>query len=217
MRSEPTRSRGGAPRKDLQDGLAEVEVRDRVELPLNPDGSAPEHAESEAGPIEGVLWRYTGGEPPEVEFDYQRMRVQVDPRGMATLGGTMTFDDLEPLPTVSGTFLLQCGVPTPTGIVKWTGVRFRDFAELLGVQEHTQEKGYCRFVGSDRYYVDESVATLMHPQVMLAWLMNDEPIPPEHGAPLRLIIPFRYGARNLKAITEIHFGTPGLPQEPLPV
>ena len=217
VRSEPTRSRDGDPRRALQDGLAEVEVRDRVEFPLNPDGSAPEHAESEAGPIEGVLWRYTGGEPPEVEFDYRRMRVQVDPRGMATLGGTMTFDDLEPLPMVSGTFLLQCGVPTPTGIVKWTGVRFRDFAELLGVQEHTREKGYCRFVGSDRYYVDESVATLMHPQVMLAWLMNDEPIPPEHGAPLRLIIPFRYGARNLKAITEIHFGTPGLPQEPLPV
>ena len=216
LRSEPRRSEAGDPRRALQDGLAEVEVRDRVEFPLNPDGSAPEHSEDEAGPIEGVLWRYTGGEPPEIEFDYRRMRVQVDPRGMATLGGTMTFDDLEPLPMVSGIFLLQCGVPTPTGIVKWTGVRFRDFAEMLGVQEPTREKGYCRFVGSDRYYVDEAVTTLLHPQVMLAWLMNDEPIPPEHGAPLRLIIPFRYGARNLKAITEIHFGTPGLPQEPLP-
>ena len=217
LRSEPTRSRARGSARALQDGLGEVEIRDRVEFPLNPDGSAIEHEESEAGPIEGVLWRYTGGEPPEIEYDYRRMSVQVDPRGMARLGGTMTFDDLEPLPRVSGVFLLQCGVPQPTGIVKWTGVRFRDFAEMLGVQGHTQEKGYCRFVGSDRYYVDEAVTTLMHPQVMLAWLMNDEPISPEHGAPLRLIIPFRYGARNLKAITEIHFGTPGLAQEPLPV
>lgn len=216
LRSESRPVTTGEPKPASQDGLAEVLVRDRVELPLNPDGSAPEHSENAAGPIEGVLWRYTGGEPPDIEFDYRRMRVEVDPRGMATLGGTMTFDDLEPLPLVSNVFLLQCGVPIPTGIVKWTGVRFRDFAEMLGVQEHTREKGYCRFVGSDRYYVDEAVTTLMHPQVMLAWLMNDEPIPPEHGAPLRLIIPFRYGARNLKAITEIYFGTPGLPQEPLP-
>lgn len=216
LRSEARRSGAEEPQRSRQDGLAEMEIRDRVELPLAADGSAPEHPESAAGPIEGVLWRYTGGEPPEIDFDYRRMRVEVDPRGMAALGGTMTFDDLEPLPRASGVFLLQCGVPTPTGIVKWTGIRFSDFAEMLGVQPHTREKGYCRFVGSDRYYVDEAVATLMHPQVMLAWLMNDEPIPPEHGAPLRLIIPFRYGARNLKAITEIHFGTPGLPQEPLP-
>ena len=56
----------------------------------------------------------------------------------------------------------------------------------------------------------------MHPQVMLAWLLNDDPIPAKHGAPLRLIIPFRYGARSLKAITEIYFGSPGLPTRPLP-
>ena len=217
LRSELRRDPAGGAEQLSQDGLGEVEVRARVEFPLNPDGSAIEHSEAEAGPIEGVLWRYTNGEPPEIEFDYRRMSVQVDPRGMARLGGTMTFDDLEPLPRVSGVFLLQCGVPTPTGVVKWTGVRFRDFAEMLGVQQHTLEKGYCRLVGSDRYYVDEAVTELMHPQVMLAWLMNDEPIPPEHGAPLRLIIPFRYGARNLKAITEIQFGTPGLAQEPLPV
>ena len=63
LRSEPTRSRARGSAPALQDGLGEVEIRDRVEFPLNPDGSAIEHAESEAGPIEGVLWRYTGGEP----------------------------------------------------------------------------------------------------------------------------------------------------------
>ena len=223
LRSEPRRGMAGELKRTSRDGLAEVQLRDRAELPLNPDGSAPEHSESEAGPMEGstdgtgnppVIWRrgLVDGEAPEIEFNYRRMRVQVDPRGLARLGGTMTFDDLEPLPLVSNAFLLQCAAPYPKGIVKWTGVRFRDFAEMLSVQEHTRGKGYCRFVASDRYYVDEAVTTLLHPQVMLAWLMNDEPIPPEHGAPLRLIIPFRYGARNLKAITEIHFGTPRLPQ-----
>ena len=55
-----------------------------------------------------------------------------------------------------------------------------------------------------------------HPQVMLAWLMNDQPIPARLGAPLRLIVPFRYGQRSIKAITEITFGTPGLQMPPLP-
>ena len=48
--------------------------------------------------------------------------------------------------------------------------------------------------------------TLRHPQVMLVWVLNDEPLPPRHGAPLRLVIPFRYGVRSVKAITEIVFG-----------
>ena len=81
-------------------------------------------------------------------------------------------------------------------------MRFADFAQALGVQPCAY---YCWFVGSDAYFVEEDMKTLMHPQVVLAWLPNDQPIPPEHGAPLRLIIPFRYGARSLKAITEIQF------------
>ena len=75
---------------------------------------------------------------------------------------------------------------------------------------------YCRFIASDRFYADEPLATLRRPQVMLAWLMNDEPIPPEHGAPLRLVVPFRYGNRSVKAITEMVFSTPGPRMPPLP-
>lgn len=44
--------------------------------------------------------------------------------------------------------------------------------------------------------------------------VDDEPIPADHGAPLRLIVPFRYGRRSIKAITEIVFGTPALPAPP---
>ena len=78
--------------------------------------------------------------------------------------------------------------------------------------------GGIQSVGADRplSFMDEAMTTLRSPQVMLAWLMNDAPIPPKHGAPLRLIVPFRYGNRSIKAITEIAFGTPSLPMPPLP-
>jgi DMSO/TMAO reductase YedYZ molybdopterin-dependent catalytic subunit len=188
--------------------LVEQNLRNLAPLPLNEDGSAPEHPESAAGAIQGrLMWR-TQGQTPPGEYDYRQMRIRVDTRGLARLRGTMTFADLEPLPRVSHTFLMQCGTPEPTGIVKWTGVRFRDFAEMLGVQPGAH---YCRFIATDRHYVDEELRTLMHPQVMLAWMMNDEPISPDHGAPLRLVVPFRYGNRSIKAITDIIMGTPGLP------
>ena len=205
-----------APPQEWPDRLVEGTPREGfpAALPLNPDGSAPEHPESAAGPItDPLMWRTPDRQTPEIEFDYEKMAIRVDTRRLARLSGTLHFSDLEPLPRVSHTFLLQCGAPNPSGVVKWTGVRFSDFADMLGLVPGVH---YCRFVASDRFYVDESVPTLMHPQVMLAWLMNDEPIPPRHGAPLRLIIPFRYGNRSIKAIQEIMFSTPGLPMPPLP-
>jgi DMSO/TMAO reductase YedYZ molybdopterin-dependent catalytic subunit len=204
------------PEEAWPDHLVEKPLRQGfpVPLPLNPDGSAPEHAESEAGPIVGrLMWRTPDRKPPPGEADYRKMAIKVDTRGLGKLSGTLKFSDLEKLPRVSHTFLLQCGAAEPHGIVKWTGVKFADFADMLGLVPGTH---YCRLVATDRHYVDEAMDTLRHPQVMLAWMMNNQPLPLEHGAPLRLVVPFRYGNRSIKGITEISFATPGLPMPPLP-
>jgi DMSO/TMAO reductase YedYZ molybdopterin-dependent catalytic subunit len=194
-------------------GLVDTKLRDASRLPLQPDGSAVEYTPQEAGTITGVLWR-TKNQTPDIEFDYRKMKIKLDARGTAKLSGTLTFGDLEKLPRHSYVTLLQCGAPTPHGVVKWTGVRFSDFAQSIGAQSFAY---YGRLVGSDAYFIDEDMKTLMHPQVILAWLLNDEPIPPQHGAPLRLIVPFRYGARSLKAITEISFtATSFAPPKPWP-
>ena len=113
----------------------------------------------------------------------------------------------------SYTTLLQCGAPQPTGIVKWTGVRFSDFAEMIGVQDPAH---YCRIISHDGYWIDEEMPTMMDTQVMLAWLMNDEPIPPINGAPLSLVIPISNRAPIRKAVSEITFGSPGLPMREPP-
>ena len=191
-------------------GLAETPLRNISSLPLKPDGSAPEYTPQEAGTITGVLWR-TKNQTPDIEFDYRKMKIKLDARGTAKLSGTLTFPDLEKLPRHSYVTLLQCGAATPRGIVKWTGVRFSDFAKSVGAQPFAS---YGRFVASDGYVIDEDMTTLMHPQVMLAWMINDKPIPPENGAPLRLVVPFRYGARSLKAIREIQFTATSFPPPP---
>jgi DMSO/TMAO reductase YedYZ molybdopterin-dependent catalytic subunit len=192
------------------DSLVDTKLRTIASPPLNPDGSAPEHSEADIKMLEGVFWKTKG--TPDIEFDYNKMKIKVDARGTANLAGTLRFSDLEKLPRHSQITLLQCGAPKPTGIVKWTGVRFSDFAKMLQAQDFA---AYGRFVSSDGYVIDEDIKTLMHPQVMLAWMINDRPIPPEHGAPLRLVVPFRYGARSLKAITEIQLTATSFPP-PLP-
>ena len=196
-----------APQQEWPDQLVEGDLRVRAELPLNSDGSAPEHAASAAGDLVGTIWRFTSGEPPtDIDYDYNNLRIKLDSRGLAKVSGTLKFSDLEALPRHSMVTLLQCGAPQPTGIVKWTGVRFNDFADMIGVAEPAH---YCRLISHDGYYIDEEMPTLRHPQVMLAWMMNDEPLPPVNGAPIRLVIPFRYGARSIKAISEITFASPG--------
>jgi DMSO/TMAO reductase YedYZ molybdopterin-dependent catalytic subunit len=162
--------------------------------------------------VEGAAAVTAQAVPPDIEFDYRRMAVKAETRGLAKLAGTLRFSDLEGLPRVTHTFLLQCGAPNPRGIVKWTGVRFADFADMLGLIPGAH---YCRFVASDRRYVDEAVASLRHPQVMLAWLVNDAPIPSRHGAtPTHHSVPLP--ELEYEAITEIVFGTPSLPMPPLP-
>ena len=198
----------------VPDKLVDTPLRNLAQLALEPDGSAHEFTEKELSALtEPLMWRFTKGQPPEIEFDYRKLKIKVDARGLAKRSGTLTFADLEPLPRRSAIHLLQCGAPNPRGIVKWGGVRFSDVANMLGVQPQAH---YCRFMASDKYWSDEDTKTLMHPQVMLVWMMNEQPLPPKHGAPVRLVIPFRYGARSIKAITEISFGGPGLPLATLP-
>ena len=210
----PSGMLGQAQEQEWPDRLVEGEPRQRSDLPLNADGSAPEHSESSADDgITGVIYRYTGGEAPDIEHDFRRATIKLNSVGLARLGGTVRFSDLESLPRHSMTTLLQCGAPVPKGIVKWTGVRFRDFADMIGVRAPAH---YCRLISHDGYFTDEEMPTMVHSQVMLAWMLNDEPLPPVNGAPIRLVIPFRYGARSIKAISEITFGSPGLPMRAPP-
>jgi DMSO/TMAO reductase YedYZ molybdopterin-dependent catalytic subunit len=132
---EHLQAQAGQPQEPWPDSLVERPRRAGfpAPLPLNPDGSAPEHPESAAGPItDPLMWRTPDRQPPDIEFDYRKMAIKVDTRGLGRLAGTLRFTDLEKLPRVSRTFLMQCGAPNPRGIVKWTGVRFSDFADMLG-------------------------------------------------------------------------------------
>ena len=55
------------------------------------------------------------------------------------------------------------------------------------------------------YYVGLDMASALHPQTLLCYEMDGEPLTTDHGAPLRLVIPVKYGIKSLKQIGTIRF------------
>jgi DMSO/TMAO reductase YedYZ molybdopterin-dependent catalytic subunit len=101
--------------------------------------------------------------------------------------------------------------------VHWAGARFADFAErykpatrdgsatdVLNKPEALVPYVSLETPDSD-YYVGLDMESALHPQTLLCYEMNGEPLSLEHGAPLRLVIPVKYGIKNIKRIGTIHF------------
>ena len=91
-------------------------------------------------------------------------------------------------------------------IMKWGGAKFSDFVAAHAPSAATQKPWVGLETPDGEYYVGLDRATAMHPQTLLAYEMNGQPLTNEHGAPLRLLIPVKYGIKNLKRIGKITFG-----------
>jgi DMSO/TMAO reductase YedYZ molybdopterin-dependent catalytic subunit len=93
------------------------------------------------------------------------------------------------------------------GNAKWTGVRLREVLDLAGVQPSATQ-----LVGRsvDGWTAGMPTAWVMDParEPMIALKMNDEPLPPAHGYPARLIVPGLYGyVSATKWLTELELTT----------
>lgn len=115
-----------------------------------------------------------------------------------------TIDQIKALPKTDLVFDFKC-VEGWDQIQHWAGVRFIDFINHFGLQNQTQ-LDYVGMETPDKgYYIGLDMPSAIHPQTILAYEMNEKPIPINHGAPLRLIIPVKYGIKNLKRIGSITF------------
>ncbi|MCA1567739.1 MAG: molybdopterin-dependent oxidoreductase [Acidobacteria bacterium] len=132
-------------------------------------------------------------------------------------GLLLTLDDIRALPRVEMTTELKC-IEGWSTIVNWAGARFADFAARY--QPPTREGGRApdvrerpeelvRYVGMETpdggYYVGMDMPSALHPQTLLCYEMNGQPLTPEHGAPLRLVTPVKYGIKHIKRIGRITF------------
>jgi len=90
-------------------------------------------------------------------------------------------------------------------ISHWGGVRFSDFMAHYNLNQQASMKYVGLQTPDEEYYVGIDMASAMHPQTLLCYEMNERPLLPEHGYPLRLIIPVKYGIKNLKRIGSVFF------------
>src|SRR3712207_5675015 len=105
---------------------------------------------------------------------------------------------LEPRP-VSQPWLLEA-----VGTAEWTGTPLAPLLEEAGLSPDAvdvvftgADHGVERGVEQD-YSRGLSLAEAMRPDVLLVWAMNGAPLPPQHGAPLRLLVPGWYGMAHVK-------------------
>lgn len=136
------------------------------------------------------------------DFDPATWKLQVIRNAGDTL--FLTMDDIKALPKTDIVFDFKC-IEGWSQVTHWAGVRFSDFAKAYHLNAQTQLKYVGMQTPDKQYYVGIDMPSMMHPQTLLCYEMNGQPLPMDQGYPLRLIIPVKYGIKSIKRIGEIFF------------
>jgi sulfane dehydrogenase subunit SoxC len=185
-------------------------------------------------PLEALRYEVT---PPGLHYVLTHYDIPaVDPGAWRlTIGGAvarplvLALDELRSRPAVTERVLLECAgngrarlEPRPVsqpwlleavGTAEWTGTPLAPLLQEAGLSpdavdvvftgaDHGMERG----VEQD-YQRGLSLAEAMRPETLLVWAMNGAPLPPQHGAPLRLVVPGWYGMAQVKWLTRIDVST----------
>jgi DMSO/TMAO reductase YedYZ molybdopterin-dependent catalytic subunit len=137
----------------------------------------------------------------EVDPDWSLRIVGIDGEPIETLG----LADVQALDHHDLVWEHKC-IEGWANVVHWTGARFADLvARYRGDAVPADFRYVSLRTPDEEYYVGLDREVAMHPQALLAWALNGEPLSEGHGAPLRLAMPITYGIKQLKRIGTIEF------------
>lgn len=118
-------------------------------------------------------------------------------------GRQLSLDDIRALPRVEQTIDFKC-VEGWSTVTQFAGARLSDFTARFA--PGGEKSAYIGMRTPDKeYYVSLDMPSALHPQTLLAYEMNGAPLTDDHGAPLRLSIPVKYGIKNIKRIASIEY------------
>jgi len=199
----------------------------RTPKPLNAEPALHRLAESWITPHDSFFVRSHGSVP---EVDPATFRLSIE--GLVERPLTLTLTELTSrFPQADQTATLTCagnrrdefppprisGVPWNAGAIgnaRWTGIPLRSVLEAYGLKSAAR---HIWFEGADQITdhgqtfpfggsipVERALAGNEHTGLaLLATHMNDRPLTPSHGAPLRMVVPGFIGARSVKWLNRI--------------
>jgi DMSO/TMAO reductase YedYZ molybdopterin-dependent catalytic subunit len=141
------------------------------------------------------------------EIDPTTFRLAVDGKVANPLQLSMA--DIQKLPLTSMVIRHVC-VEGWAAIVQWGGIRIQELVKLAQPKPGVR---YVYFQSADGYYESWDLASVVHPQTLLAYQKNGQPIPVENGAPLRLASPIKLGYKQSKWVTQVTFLSNLLPKK----
>lgn len=160
----------------------------------------------------------TGKEDPAAysrNFKPRPWNVTVD--GEAEVKGSFTIEDIiKPHPLEERVYRLRC-VEAWSLVIPWTGFSLADllkrfkptsrakFVEFTTLKDPKQMPGQRDAVLEWPYVEGLRIDEAMHPLTFIAVGLYGRALPNQSGAPLRLVTPWKYGFKNIKAIVRIRF------------
>jgi len=167
---------------------------------------AREYDETQMSPVFRANGNRSGAGNAEWEAhaasDFAGWKLRVD--GLVLRPLDLSLDRLKSLPQRSQITRHDC-VEGWSAIGRWTGPQLAPILKAAGLLPAAR---YLVFHCADRfgdkpYYESIDLFDAMHPQTILAWEMNGQPLPVEHGAPVRLRVERQLGYKQAKYVMRI--------------
>jgi DMSO/TMAO reductase YedYZ molybdopterin-dependent catalytic subunit len=155
----------------------------------------PANVDNSDLPITPVEELHTTGRPVELDISTYQLAVE----GLVENPLSLSYEEITAYPNVTEVVLLICPRVFYDN-AEWTGVPVADILRQAKVKPEA-EKVY--FKASGGYRQSLTIEEAMSDGVFLAYEVNGQPLPPEHGYPLRLVVRGKYGSRWVKWLTHI--------------
>jgi DMSO/TMAO reductase YedYZ molybdopterin-dependent catalytic subunit len=133
-------------------------------------------------------------------FDPATWRFRVD--GAVERPTDWGWAEFRALPTVSLTSDFHCVTGWSKLDNAWEGVSFREIAERV---RPLPAASHVLVEAPSGYAANLPLDALLEDDVLLAWAHDGQPLPPDHGGPLRLVVPKRYGWKSVKWAVRARF------------
>jgi len=137
-----------------------------------------------------------GDTPPIAKADWQ-----LTISGLAT-PRTLNWEDMMALPQTEFTADFHCVTTWSKLDVKWQGVRVTDLLDQLQIDPQAAHVMLHCYGG---YTTNLALEDFVRPENFLAHTLYGEPLPTEHGGPMRVVVPHLYAWKSAKWISGLEF------------